>query len=109
MIQPVLLQVKVIEDPDKYGFTLMDIRRDFASILRLSNIKIEGLMTICPLSEDSTIWKQCFNGLRILRDELEITHGIKLKELSMGMTQDWVEAVACGSTMVRLGRAIFSS
>jgi uncharacterized pyridoxal phosphate-containing UPF0001 family protein len=64
-------------------------------------------MTISPLIEDRDTWFGCFNGLRNLRDELAQKHSIELKELSMGMSADWLEAVEAGSTMVRLGRAIF--
>ncbi len=105
--QPILLQVKVLEDPGKSGFSPEQLRRDFAQLKDLPNLKLEGLMTIAPLTSDPIVWRQSFNGLRLLRDELEATHGITLRELSMGMTQDWQDAISCGSTMVRLGRAIF--
>lgn len=107
LVQSVLLQVKVLEDPAKSGFTPDELRSQFAELQKLPAIKICGLMTISPNSDDATIWHNCFDGLKLLRDELQMQFGIELKELSMGMTQDYEEALACGSTMVRIGRAIF--
>jgi len=107
LVQPLLLQVKLVEDPNKSGFTPDDLRRHFPLVASLPAIEVRGLMTIAPLTESRQIRLQCFAGLRALRDELEQTHQVKLPELSMGMTQDWQEAIGCGATMVRLGRAIF--
>lgn len=107
MVQSVLLQVKILSDDTKSGYTPETLKKEMAALLSLSNIKIEGLMTISPLIEDRETWFSCFNGLRNLRDELAQEHSIELKELSMGMSADWLEAVEAGSTMVRLGRAIF--
>lgn len=107
IVQAVLLQVKILPDDTKSGYTPETLRKELVDLLSLSNIKIEGLMTISPLIEDRDMWFQCFNGLRNLRDELAEKHSIELKELSMGMSADWLEAVDAGSTMVRLGSAIF--
>jgi len=105
--QPVLIQVKVVADPTKSGFEPQQLRKEFSSLLQLKGISIQGLMTMAPQVQDTSTWHTCFCGLRDLRDELQNTYGITLNELSMGMTQDWQEAVNCGSTMIRLGRAIF--
>jgi pyridoxal phosphate enzyme (YggS family) len=107
IVQAILLQVKMAEDPTKGGFTADDLRRDFGKVLALPGIKVSGLMTITPLTADRDLCERCFCGLRDLRDELEKTHGVKLDELSMGMSDDYPEAIRCGSTMVRIGRAIF--
>lgn len=107
LIQAVLLQVKVEEDPGKSGFSPADLTENMHEILALTSLKIEGLMTMAPLTEDQNIWKRCFDGVRILRDELEQKFSISLPELSMGMSDDWPLAVTCGATMIRLGRSIF--
>lgn len=107
MVQSVLIQVKILNDDTKSGYNPETLKKEMSDLLQLSNIKIEGLMTISPLIEDRDTWFRCFNGLRNLRDELAQKHSIELKELSMGMSADWLEAVEAGSTMVRLGRAIF--
>jgi pyridoxal phosphate enzyme (YggS family) len=105
--QSILLQVKIVDDNSKGGFTPETLRQSFDQLRRLPNIRIEGLMTITPLTDDVSVWKRCFTGLKELKDELTKTYDLKLSELSMGMSADWQEAIACGATMVRLGRAIF--
>lgn len=107
LIQPVLLQVKVVADPSKSGFDPLELHSEFSNLIKLPGIKIEGLMTMSPLTDNTDTWQASFCGLRSLRDELQQKHGYALKELSMGMTEDWQEAVKCGSTMIRLGRAVF--
>jgi len=109
IVQPVLLQVKVTADPGKSGFSPEELLELFPSLLDLSGIDIQGLMTMAPYTDDRFVWKRCFSGLKELRDQLSGQHGIALKELSMGMSDDWEEAIACGATMIRLGRAIFAS
>jgi pyridoxal phosphate enzyme (YggS family) len=109
LVQPILLQVKIAEDPSKAGLSVEDLKQILPEVLKLSHVKVQGLMTIAPLTEDRFVWRRCFVGLKELRDELSRTHGVELKELSMGMTDDWQEAVAAGATMIRLGRAIFES
>ncbi|HEY9788395.1 MAG TPA: YggS family pyridoxal phosphate-dependent enzyme [Candidatus Obscuribacterales bacterium] len=109
VVQPVLIQVKILADDTKSGFTPEEIRKELPAILKLPNLKVEGLMTITPLSDERSVWQKSFNGLRQLRDELQQEHSIELKELSMGMTSDWQDAVECGATMIRLGRAVFGN
>lgn len=108
-VQPVLLQVKIIDDPTKSGFHPDELKGRFAELLALPGVRIDGLMTMAPLTEDTAVWQSSFCGLKELRDELSARFGVALKELSMGMTQDWQEAVKCGSTMIRLGRAVFGT
>ncbi len=105
--QPILLQVKILDDPTKGGFSPEDLRTELGRILQLPNISVNGLMTIAPLSDDVSTQQQCFEGLRQLQDELQETSGVQLTELSMGMTDDWQEAIRCGATMLRIGRGIF--
>lgn len=107
LTQRVLLQVMVLPDPNKSGFTIEELKSSMSELLSMPGIKIEGLMTITPFTNDNAVWTESFNRLRDLRDELSQTYGIELKELSMGMTNDWRDAVKCGATMVRIGRAIF--
>ncbi len=107
IVQAVLLQVMIIPDPDKSGFSPDQLRRDMSELTALPGIKIEGLMTITPLTDDKEVWLESFTRLRDLKTEMSSAHDIELKELSMGMTNDWQDAVKCGATMVRIGRAIF--
>lgn len=107
VIQPILLQVKVVEDPGKTGFAPEELKTEFAKISKLPNLQVRGLMTMAPFTNDQEIQRACFDGLRQLRDELQQAFGVSLEELSMGMTDDWQEAIKCGATMVRIGRGIF--
>lgn len=107
IVQAILLQVKIVVDPDKFGFTIAELKSQFAEILKLPNLQVRGLMTITPALANLATAHECFSGLSRLRNELEAEHGVKLAELSMGMTDDWQVAVQCGATMVRLGRGIF--
>jgi pyridoxal phosphate enzyme (YggS family) len=107
--QAILLQVKIASDPNKFGFSSDELKKVFSQLVHLPNLEIQGLMTITPLEADEVVTKTCFNQLRVLRDELEQEHNVQLKELSMGMSDDWPQAVSSGATMVRLGRAIFDN
>jgi hypothetical protein len=64
-------------------------------------------MTIAPLSDDPDVARRTFTNLRTIRDDLAARLGVPLRELSMGMSGDMVEAVAAGSTLVRVGTALF--
>lgn len=105
--QNILLQVNVLRDITKAGFTIGELFNSFEKIASLKNIVVQGLSTIAPLTEDSKIIKDCFNGLYNLKEELNKKFKANLKELSMGMSNDYKVAIECGATMIRLGRAIF--
>lgn len=105
--QAVLLQVMVRPDPDKSGFTPTALRESFANIHKLPGLKVKGLMTMTPLTDDRSVSRECFLGLKNLKADIEKEHGLVLNELSMGMSDDYIDAVKYGATMVRIGRAIF--
>ena len=64
-------------------------------------------MTIAPLSDDPTVARRTFANLRLIRDQLVTQLGAPLRELSMGMSADLDAAIAEGSTMIRVGSALF--
>jgi pyridoxal phosphate enzyme (YggS family) len=105
--QPILLQVKLAADSDKTGFSPEELKTHFHEIMGLPNIECRGLMTITPKNASGETRQKCFTGIKQLRDKLENETGASLPELSMGMSDDWQEALACGSTMLRIGTAIF--
>lgn len=98
--RPVLLEVNVSGEESKHGFSTDELLRQFDSIQRL-DLQVEGLMTMAPFDAEESVVRNCFRRLRELRDQLG------LKELSMGMTQDWRIAIEEGATFVRIGSAIF--
>ena len=106
-VQPVLLEVNVSGEESKSGFAPDELRRDFDALLALPGIRIEGLMTMAPQG-DAARARATFAGLRELRDELSLSAGVELHELSMGMSEDFEAALEEGSTLVRLGRVVFN-
>ena len=104
----ILLQVNTGEDPAKYGFLSEQVDSAFEQALSSSNLLVEGLMTIAPYApEDPSVAKRTFVRLRDLRDRLNEDFDTDLKELSMGMSGDLREAIESGSTMIRVGSALF--
>ena len=108
---PILLQVNAGNDPAKFGADLADAPRLLEAALAKKNLRIDGFMTIAPLGaspeETTQHAERTFTNLRTLRDDLSARFGAPLRELSMGMTADLAIAVAAGSTMVRVGTALF--
>ncbi len=106
---PVLLQINAGRDPAKFGAELEDAPALLAAALALPHLRVDGLMTIAPLSEDPAVAMNTFANLRELRNRLAAATGTSLRELSMGMSGDFAAAIAAGSTQVRIGTALFGS
>ncbi len=106
---PILLQCNAGEDPNKYGFPVEHMSAALEAGLDAKALQIEGLMTIAPLDEDPNVARATFERLRILRDELEQRFAVLLPELSMGMTGDLEQAIAAGSTQIRVGTALYGA
>jgi len=94
---PVLIEVNIGAEPQKHGCLLSD----FPALLDLCNqlgLKVEGVMAIPPVGQEPDGWFRDLARLAI------INH---LPEISMGMSSDFERAIACGSTLVRVGTALF--
>lgn len=104
--QRVLIEVNVSGEETKGGFSPDELRRSMDELQNLCGIRIEGLMTMAPRGDKSRA-RACFAGLRELRDELRVSSGLELRELSCGMSEDYEIALEEGSTIVRLGRVVF--
>ncbi len=98
---PILLEVNVSQEASKFGFSVGELPTALQAIAALPRLDVRGLMTIAPTSQDPEAARHCFRRLRDLRD------AAGLRELSMGMTDDFEVAIEEGATMVRVGRAIF--
>lgn len=113
-VQKILLEVNVSGEESKSGLVPGNLNEVYEECLNYRNISCEGLMTMAPLG-DLKEAEACFEGLFELEEQLK-KRGSQLKapssdrltQLSMGMTDDWRIAIEKGSTIVRLGRAIFS-
>ena len=104
---PVLLQINAGNDPAKFGTEPADAPRLLEAALSLPHLQVDGLMTIAPLSNDPAVARQTFANLRRIRDELAARCGTPLRELSMGMSGDFDPAIAEGSTLIRVGSALY--
>ena len=103
----ILLEINVSGESSKFGFSPTDLRQNLEDLLCLPNIRINGLMTMAPYSEDPETARPVFSKLRILRDELAAKTGQALRELSMGMSGDFEVGIEEGATIVRIGSSIF--
>jgi pyridoxal phosphate enzyme (YggS family) len=97
----VLLQVKLRPDPAKGGLSAEELQQLWPRLAALKPLRLVGLMTIAPLGLDAAA------RLELFRDCASLADGLGLPERSMGMSQDWPEAVTAGSTWLRLGGALF--
>lgn len=106
---PVLLQINAGRDPAKFGAEIEDAPRLLETALAKKNLRIDGFMTIAPLSDDPSVAERTFATLRELRDNLSVRFATPLRELSMGMSGDLEAAILAGSTQVRVGTALYGS
>jgi len=110
-VQDILLEVNVSGEESKSGLEPDAVLDALVASQNFDSLRICGLMTMAPQGSAEAAQK-CFSDLRQLRDELE-THWIEsgsshLHELSMGMSEDWGLGIDAGSTIIRIGRAVFS-
>ncbi|MGK7918165.1 MAG: YggS family pyridoxal phosphate-dependent enzyme [Prochloraceae cyanobacterium] len=105
----VCLQVKVLPDPNKYGWDVSELLAALPELDRCNHLKIRGLMTILPLGLSESKMLAAFEATRSLAEKItqQDWSNLSLEELSMGMSADYLLAVKAGTTMIRLGRIIF--
>lgn len=108
-VLPILLQINAGNDPAKFGAEPADAPRLLEHALSRPALRVDGLMTIAPLSDDPAVAQRTFSNLRTLRDQFAAQFGTPLRELSMGMSGDMAHAIAAGSTLVRVGTALFGA
>jgi len=107
-VQDVLIQVNISDEESKFGMSQDKVKPFFEKAALYPNISISGLMTIAPEVDDPEKARPYFRKLRELRNELNTILNTRYTILSIGMTNDFEVAIEEGSTMVRVGRAIFS-
>ena len=108
-IMPVLVEVNVAQEESKSGFLVEKSENAIREIAKLSNIRVEGLMTIAPFVENAEENRQYFVKLRKLSVDIAAKNidNVTMHHLSMGMTGDYEVAIEEGATMVRVGTGIF--
>lgn len=108
-VQDVLLEVNTSGEPQKYGFAPWEVRGEMGKIGAIEGVRVLGLMTVGPLTDDAVQVRGSFKMLKALfeqQKDLDLPN-IEMKHLSMGMSGDYQIAIEEGSTMVRVGSAIF--
>jgi len=106
--QKVLLQINNANEEQKFGFSKDEILKNFEEIKSLNGLEVVGLMNIAPLGLEKRALSELFRDIVELKCRLEKEFDCELKEISMGMSGDYKEAVVAGATMIRIGRKLFS-
>lgn len=111
IVMPVLIEVNVAEEESKFGVHLDKTESLIRQISELSNIQVQGLMTIAPFTENAEDNRIYFRKLRNLYVDIKDKNidNVNMCNLSMGMTGDYEVAVEEGATMVRVGTGIFGA
>ena len=107
--QDILLEINIGDEESKSGFRIQELDLALEKLETLSHVFARGIMAIPPICENSTdsckfFQKMCNLSVDITRKKYD---NIRVDILSMGMSEDFREAIACGSTMIRIGTAIF--
>ncbi|MFW6287767.1 MAG: YggS family pyridoxal phosphate-dependent enzyme [bacterium] len=106
-VMPVLLEINVAGEENKYGITPEQVEDFLKDSVRLENIEIKGLMTIAPYVDDPEEVRPIFKSLAMIKQEMQNKGFENIEELSMGMSNDFEIAIEEGSTMLRIGSALF--
>ena len=109
---PILIEIKLSTEASKHGLApdADELRQLLERLPELSNLKFRGLMTVPPYADDLEQVRPYFRRLREVRDSLAQRYpALQFDELSMGMSHDFSVAIEEGSTLVRVGTAIFGA
>ena len=102
-----LVEVSINLEENKNGVPYFELESFLKELKQYSNIQIVGLMMMTIRNSDEQSMRNQFKELRLLRDEMEKKLDIRLPYLSMGMSEDYLEAIKEGATHIRLGRILF--
>lgn len=101
----ILIQVNVSNEETKTGFDLLELEDLFK--IEAANVRIKGLMTMAPLMENTEKLRGYFKEVAEIKETLNKKYNLELEELSMGMSNDYIEALKEGSTIIRIGSKFF--
>ena len=101
----VLIQVNVSHEETKTGFNVSELSDVFK--VKADNVNIRGLMTMAPLTDDESKLREYFRETFEIKNEINKKYNLNLEELSMGMSNDYKEALMEGATIVRIGSKLF--
>ncbi len=103
IVQKILIQVNNAKEPQKFGVDVAQLENLINEVKKLPNLELSGLMNIAPLGKCEEELYELFSQMKTLKDRYD------LKELSMGMSNDYKIALKCGATMIRLGKILFEN
>ena len=107
-VQKVLLQVNISGEVQKFGFSKSQLLECMEELKSLNGLDINGLMCMAPLGASDDELDKVFSTAKDFLGELNEKYEMDMKELSMGMSDDYRRAVVNGATMIRLGRLLFN-
>ncbi|MFD2682907.1 YggS family pyridoxal phosphate-dependent enzyme [Bacillus seohaeanensis] len=102
------VQVNVSGEESKHGLTPQEVKAFLEDLTKFEKVKVVGLMTMAPHSDDEEMLRSCFRKLKTLQQEIQemALHNAPCTELSMGMSNDYMIAIEEGSTFIRIGTAL---
>ena len=101
----ILVQVNVSNEETKTGFDLSELEDLFK--IEATNVRIKGLMTMAPFIEDKEKLRNYFRKVAEIKEKINKEYNLELDELSMGMSNDYIEALKEGATIIRIGSRLF--
>ena len=101
----ILIQVNVSNEETKTGFDLSELEDLFK--IEATNVRIKGLMTMAPFIEDKEKLRNYFRKVAEIKEKINKEYNLELEELSMGMSNDYIEALKEGATIIRIGSRLF--
>ena len=107
-VQKIFLQINNANEEQKFGFSKTELSENFEKILSLKGLEILGLMNIAPLTDNTELLENLFEDVKKTQTNLAIRYNCNLKEISMGMSNDYPIAVKHGATILRIGRKLFT-
>ena len=109
LVQDVLLEINIGKEESKTGFSIPEIYKICEKMSEYPNIRVKGLMAIPPICQNSGENRKFFQEMYNLSVDIMTKKydNVLVEILSMGMSDDFADAIACGSTMIRVGTAIF--
>ena len=111
IVQDILLEINVGGEESKTGMPKEELPKILEQMSNFDNVRVLGLMTIPPICENSTDSRKFFQEICQLGVDIRAkkVHNVWVDIMSFGMSDDFREAIACGSTMIRVGTAIFGA
>ncbi len=108
-VMDILLEVNIGDEESKSGFSAEELEKDLKEIARLEGVRVLGLMSIPPICDQKSDICKYFNKMQKLFIDIrgQNIDNVDMKYLSMGMSDDYKEAIECGANIVRIGTALF--